>query len=408
MNSKLLNQLYVINLVLNIVGFYVINIAGTFLNVDNSNIINAPFRYGFLLFSLVLITLNILFVRKRKEIIRPFLLINIFWVLYLIRISVDILLFDIKLPLDNPFINYFGFAFGVCFLPSLNTQFINIKSIDKFYKYLFPTFLFLAVISIPIALTSLQEFSRASGGVGFQTLSYGYFGSAVTIISLFRLLNTKSTITKHLINIIGIIIGTIIMGLSASKGPFFGLFLILIIYFFSKLSFRKFLVFGSIIIIGIVYSSYYFSFTTTIGSSLEKRLNKFAEEGDQNRLLLYENAINEAIDNPIFGNHFVIEDGFGTGVYPHNFIIEAFMAMGIFGGILFLVIVAKSFIITYKVLNNYQEYSWIPLLYLVYLFRGMFSGALYNSGFFWVLLVLLFFLNRIMKEKKLENNIRTI
>jgi O-antigen ligase len=125
--------------------------------------------------------------------------------------------------------------------------------------------------------------------------------------------------------------------------------------------------------------------------------------GDEARGNLIQAGFNEFLNNPFVGSAMLIQVPGYVGAYPHNFIVEAFMATGFFGGILFLFFIIKCVKLSIKIIRNNFEIAWIALLFLQFLIFGMFSGNLFSSNLFWLMSVLLLGLSN-MTMKKSRNN----
>jgi O-antigen ligase len=90
-------------------------------------------------------------------------------------------------------------------------------------------------------------------------------------------------------------------------------------------------------------------------------------------------AWEEFLDHPAFGSGL---DESRTGEYPHNVVIESFMATGVLGGAAFSIILLCSSVAAAKLMTT-NATRWISLLYVQYLVSALVSGALYLSGTMW-------------------------
>ncbi len=104
----------------------------------------------------------------------------------------------------------------------------------------------------------------------------------------------------------------------------------------------------------------------------------------------YESAINQFINNPFIGDQVFDKH---LWIYPHNLILESFMALGIVGGALFLTL---SFLNLKKITYNFIPNNKIlfPILFLMFFLFGMSSGGIFNSNEFWLVLALSSKLNK--------------
>ncbi|MFL2545889.1 MAG: O-antigen ligase family protein [Candidatus Rariloculaceae bacterium] len=105
------------------------------------------------------------------------------------------------------------------------------------------------------------------------------------------------------------------------------------------------------------------------------------------RVELSQRAWVEFAANPLLG--VAIEDR-AFRLYPHNLVLEAFLATGLFGGLLLVIIMLFSVVHALRLALSGSVASWISVLYIQYFVSGMFSGALYGASDFWVLMAALF------------------
>ena len=118
---------------------------------------------------------------------------------------------------------------------------------------------------------------------------------------------------------------------------------------------------------------------------------------DETRLQLMKGGWEQFINHPIAGD--LIEER-TLHTYPHNLIIEAFMACGLIAGLLHVITVLKSVIQTNQLLKN-NALAWVGLLFGMNLLNSMFAGGIYVDYPFWYLLVLtntLYFQQKLSKE----------
>lgn len=74
------------------------------------------------------------------------------------------------------------------------------------------------------------------------------------------------------------------------------------------------------------------------------------------------------------------------GQYPHNLIVESFLAIGIVGGMVFVSLVLISTIAAWIVLRTDRTHFWIGLLFVQHMIWAMLSGSLYGSAATWCLM----------------------
>jgi O-antigen ligase len=69
--------------------------------------------------------------------------------------------------------------------------------------------------------------------------------------------------------------------------------------------------------------------------------------------------------------------------YPHNVIVEAFMATGTFGGTAFLLLVLIALYRAIRMIRLDPIMAWVPICFLQQLIGAMFSGGLYSNVPLW-------------------------
>ena len=108
--------------------------------------------------------------------------------------------------------------------------------------------------------------------------------------------------------------------------------------------------------------------------------SQFEEVSTIGRLDLYSSAWNLFLDNPLFGAG--LEDP-TFGGYPHNVVIEAFMATGFAGGVAFVIGVVAMVYAAFVVIRELPLYAWMALIALQQLLSAQFSGTLIQSTTMW-------------------------
>ncbi len=355
--------------------------------------LSIEYRILILGFSLFFI-LNAIFSKRINKIqFSPLFLFFIFWTFYSIRVIHDLYLYPIELHSETSTSQYAQFAFGVVLIPSVALLFIiqaykiNIQWILKwFYRIL------LVTLSVALYYRANSELSgRTAGDVNIGILAFGQYGATLSILSVYCIARDKLNLKSNLFYVFGFIIGFSSIIVSASKSPFLALIAVLLL--FSILRYGNFKSAFIIAFGGLLISFYFIEilsvFNDYFNSNFIYRLFYAMEEGDSSRESLVNFAFNEFIENPLFGNAMFIQSGDFTGSYPHNFIVEAFMATGVLGGAIFLGWIVRCLKLAIRVLKTHSEISWIALLFFQYLIFAMFSGSIYSGNMFWSFSVML-------------------
>lgn len=109
--------------------------------------------------------------------------------------------------------------------------------------------------------------------------------------------------------------------------------------------------------------------------------------GDSNagsmRSIIWENGFNQFWNSPIFGSGLEEEE---IKYVAHNMYLEAFMATGVVGGLLFISILFFTYRNGYKLLNSNSSMGWLMILFLERCFTGMLSTSILDP-LFWLVVV---------------------
>ncbi|GAX36707.1 O-antigen ligase family protein [Nodularia sp. NIES-3585] len=283
--------------------------------------------------------------------------------------------------------------FGICLIPATTFLFLDFK---KSQKYLYLSWVFLAVASSLVIPGVLQgQVSRVFieqgrlAGEALNPISLGHQGGSLLLISLYILLNKKYFKNKRdtILYILFLILGLGLLIFAASRGPIIAITLCVILLLISvqKKGVNILKVF-SIMIIVMIFANISLSLALDSGSNIVERFSSIANDFDSSRFVqrpeLYRTAIELIAEYPIFGYALEIP----VLGYPHNLILEAFLATGLLGGFLFLLLYVYAGIKALRIImDENNSWGWLGLIYIQYAIAAMLSGALYSSYTFWYL-----------------------
>lgn len=397
-----------------------------------SRVVTVPYRLIVLLLSFFVILYSIVKENKRlyhyktqsvfkiktlSQLILFFLFIFIF--LYSIRLLFD--LSNLAGFLIRPSNEYLLNWFGICLLPGLSFLFIHPKQSEN---YLYCSWFFLLITSLLALFINKQESivfiqqGRLSGAA-FNPILLSHYGVSLVLLSTFIFFSTSikgsinlsirwraifylKTLKKRIkskiyLNIrlsvfclLTIFLGCFVILLASSRGPtlaaIFCLVLLIIGARRNYVKLSKLLTMVSIGFTGLVIASY---MALQLGSSFLDRISGiFAQDSNLNfidpiRSSFLQKSTTLIWDNFIFGYGLELP---GTG-YPHNLVVEAFLSTGVLGGLIFATVyfysVGKAI---FLIMNDWEQWGWLGLIYVQYAIGAMLSGALYSSYTFWYLL----------------------
>ena len=385
-----LNKFSNIYLVFSLVGFLLISVIPSLLGLSNVSY-SVPYRIVVLGSSIMIILFG---AADKNSIVnfKPFYLFLLFWGIYTCRIFYDLEIAGIYILHEKTNSDYLQLAFGVTFIPALMVVYTNIEKLNfEFILLWVYRILFVVLLTAIILRSGSDAAGRSAGDLEIGILLYGQYGTSLSLLSLFLLMKNKFS-AKSIVYILGFIIGFITIFISASKSPFFALIFALLVFVFFRKGGVKML-----LISFLIFCFFYFFFLEIFqmlnnyfpSSFLERLLYAVNEKEYGGRENLIVVGFNEFINNPFWGKAMLIQTGLQRGTYPHNLIIEAFMATGFIGGSIFTLWILKCFKSLKKIVCNNFNQSWIGLLFLQFLIFGMFSGNLFSSNLFWLSSVLL-------------------
>lgn len=363
-----------------------------------SRSVTVPYRGFALLVSLVVILLNL----KRKVGKTPLALkvLWIFWIAQIIRIFYDTnIRIDVHL---NDTRQLWLYVFGIC-LPAMYSvmksyRFIDINKALKWVYFGTVLTLLLSLFSnTSLFMDSTEIAGRAEGNIAFNAISFGHLGTSGVILSMFLLSKGGVSLIRKFIYVAVILLSFFVMVRAGSRSPILALTVIVLFWLFAR---GRNILLGSVIIaiattLLIVFIEPILNFMGNISPVMETRLRLGMYEQDSSgRDLLYKEAINIFVNSPILGEQFALFDNFGGFYYSHNIILDAFMGLGILGGLSMIYFLWVSIKKSYLTIKYNDPIFWISLILIQQIVLNMFSGAFFYNQLLNALLVFIFLYSR--------------
>ncbi len=372
-----------------------------------SHTVTVPYRAFALFISLLVILINL-----KKKVKKPPVALNILWLYWLLLIIR--IFYDTKVRSDIHLINtsqlsfyIFGIILPAMFSVMLSYQKIDLnKALKSLYLGTFLT-LILSLFNNPELLLDASEItSRGEGNLALNTISFGHLGTMGVVLSLFILSKYNMKMINKISIIVVMLLSFFIMLRAGSRSPILALVVVLLFWLFARGKNFILGIYISIIavIILLLFIEPILNFMGNISPLIEYRLRLSLFEGHTSgRDILYREAIQLFIDKPIFGSQFALFYPNGEFWYPHNIILEAFMALGILGGSAMIYFLWKSLKNSYLLIKFDTEHFWVSLILIQQIVLAMLGQFYYNQ----ILNVLLVFilLNKKDGIKELEANI---
>ena len=252
-----------------------------------------------------------------------------------------------------------------------------------------------AIVSLFIGvfyLDSVAIYWLRFGRLGTETLnpiSVGHLSATLAVLAIYRVFSISiASIGSRIISILFCTLGIVTLVLSASKGPmvaFVGTLLmyVLTVGYRMRAGVRVFLI---TVPLFVVFFLFVLNVAIELNLPIVSRFNDISTGHDPaivDRVNMLSAAWDIFLHNPVIGGAVEIVE---YRSYPHNVLLESFMATGVLGGIAFLVLVIAGTLSALRVISKNDSYSWVGLLYLQYMIGSMISGALYKSATLWAMM----------------------
>ena len=357
-----------------------------------SRLFGISLRTLILLLSLAIILL--LGIKRRKLYAGPLWLpLSIFWVLYIGKIGLDTLV--IQAPRSHPGIEYYAFSIGSCLIPMLAFMvYQDVKTIRRAFKAILSVsatavlLLLMNILVIKVDANYWEEMGRL-GVTVLNPISIGHLAATLTILSGFALTGCVSTSRKEKsFAFVFVMLGMATLILAASKGPILALIIVGLAMVWMVSGSKRWgigrLLSNGVLIVVVVWVPWIFALNH--GSSMLHRLSMLSagsDAGVYTRIEMLIRAWEQFLKSPLLGGALELE---GYSSYPHNVLLESFMATGIIGGLAFTILILVSTWRAFRVIRRNNQYSWVGLLYLQYMVGALVSGALAFSATMWSLM----------------------
>jgi O-antigen ligase len=243
------------------------------------------------------------------------------------------------------------------------------------------TYMLLTFISVVIvAVLNIDQFGvfRTKGfeAGSISSLSMGYLAAlaiAYCILDMFRLKRFP------LFLLVPVLLGAVfLLSVSSSRGPLLAMG-VSVMYILLTMKKTAFNVFSSVLALTVLVlgSVWFFNYS---GSGIMYRLEGTSSE--ESRLDLYNEALAIIEANFLFGKDIALSNGY----WPHNFVIEAFMAVGLFG---FLLVIPWLFAILKTIVDYQNEDSqWLYVWFIQTSVMNMFTEAIWAGSSLFICLCL--------------------
>jgi O-antigen ligase len=312
-----------------------------------------------------------------------------FWTAYSLRFIVDAAF--LQVPLGTAPSEMALSLFAIC-LPTFLVLY-QIRNIELYRKALPWSMLALGVCCLASMLRTRTSqdvalHGRYQGNDILNSVSYGHMGVTAIILGLFVLLQIGRVKRAWYLRVGAA--GTVCLGAfsilaASSRGALVaGILVILLIGYLGIRCGSRFVTVAMCIVLAFVLSvtATYFSRN---GLKLGRLLASAAaydtsSDSVNTRHNMIRDAWREYMEHPWLGSSIVERNAL---IYPHNAMVEAFMATGTFGGAAFTILVLAAAYRSMRFIGRDPAMAWVPVCFFQQLIGAMFSGGLYGNVLLW-------------------------
>lgn len=331
----------------------------------------------------------LIFVSSRQRADTAVLLFSLFWLAYFLRLLMSLHLAEGAH--SRPAEEYWMWSIGACMLPALAT--FRAASAKTAVDLRMPLLL-IALAAILLALSQGgTEFVQVTGQTtdinrwnlnALNPISTGHLGTTGVLLGISVLWTRNRSHLETVLALGAIPTGLILTLLANSRGPALALALCIFVLLLATRRHEKTLFMALIGLCLLTILAIFAPGAFSILDGLTGRFSAIETRTDLStigREIAFQGAIEQFLGAPIFGDG--IEERI-TGYYPHNLVLEAFMATGIVGGIPFILLLLKCLRACWLLLGRTGTEAWIGLLALQYILAAQLSGSIYLSTAMWV------------------------
>jgi hypothetical protein len=334
-------------------------------------------------------TLAVLVCRRRVPISSA--LAVLFVVIYTFRFAHDTMFRPIEIfapPLDDAILFYFG----ICLPTFFGLVFVRDKAAVRSagdWLYWMAYFICTAGMMTGAGLIALGQNKLENGATyligngAMNHFQFAHMGLLLLGLGAYKLGCRRYRNRLSMILIIASIpLAVAVLLLADSRSAFVGAPLVIVAALYGAVRARNLAVMVVSIVIAALSVSWLIGYAAYVNLDLAKELTIWEYLGGEstyNREAMGTRAIEEFEAHPLLGDE-IIEETYGE--YPHNILIEAFMATGFFGGFLFLLLWARGGYVALRFAGD-KEYGWLAVVFLEQIALQLSSGSLFVSSDVW-------------------------
>lgn len=370
------------------------------LGVQDSRMFAVPYRF-------LVAALSIFFIVKnfslKKMLSLPVVVTVVFWAFYFLKsyYSYQNDVYDAEfLRQENEI--YVRIVL-IALLPAISLMMLDYEKVNlaETVKWIFWVLLIFLLINTVYGLFHIRR-GKLTHIFSVYYISYGHFGTSLSLISFYLLNFHTNTQRKKLLYLFSFLFGLFIIIEGFARSPFLALVIGLIFLLVLKRSIKSLIWLA--LAVAALLTVIYFTVSTGVNKLLFfERTYKWIFLGDNSlRTPLFRRGLSIFAEHPIFGGRVLYENG----MYPHNIFIELLMATGMVGCALYFLRFVPVFQTGNYFFRSTQGNFQVVLftLFLQYFILVLTSYPVYSTPEFLHLSAIIIGLSIIFKNGKIKSN----
>jgi len=296
------------------------------------------------------------------------------------------------LPMDLTWDDFWLETIAISVIPTLPYVYLPSSGALRMARMMCIAAGIVAVVSIAagayLSVRSFTSGSRLTTDV-LHPIGIGEVGVSLFVVSLASFGDTWKISSKFIVMLAragSAAMGVVLCIVAASKGPLLSLAAVSLVMFVQ----RQFVLSRGRRVVEIAFAAVAATGLAIAAIFLAKHglltiYDRFSDiTSDRStalRVQAWFGALSQYDSSPLLGDNFI---ELSTRFYPHNTVLETMMAVGVFGLLLLLLILALSSAAALGLFIQAHDLSWVGLLFLQHAMSGMLSGSIYRTGGYWI------------------------